>query len=447
MRAGDILREKLDREMSEFKASYRDMSVTEVYNDWYIIGFKEEYFEMLMSDFTEGRFNDKEIAWLSSLEKPLDFLYDAWMDCDGAMDHNWDSMIDFVRGVYYDEKHREKQNLYYDIKALGVKVVENAPDDFLSQFDYFGHVSDNPFVFSAELPNNFDEEVDKTFGAFFKENLLVKSCDYGCDTFPCGVSKAVVPGNVQIYRPEVWNFIEAVEQMFECKCTYYNEVNGFEFVISFGEDDSKGCYVFGAGNNGQEYSQCLYFNNPDQLNNADFVKAITTIDKAFYTLLEEYELCVVPKVREVSLEDKINEAQEQKEASVFDGYPTLAQIREDYANLMELIKDIRTVEAAREYDKEHPSIVEINGVCVDEFVKNGGTDKDIEWIRYEAFGCLSYVYDRFDGKPLFDVWSDGSYDEFIRDIQIDDLTEENYTKWVKEDLGLDSPVRTTEPDR
>ena len=33
----NVLKEKLEHEMNEFKASYNDMSSTEVYNDWYII--------------------------------------------------------------------------------------------------------------------------------------------------------------------------------------------------------------------------------------------------------------------------------------------------------------------------------------------------------------------------------------------------------------------------
>lgn len=310
-----VLRENLDNEINEFKASYRDMSATEVYNDWYIIGFKEEYFEMLMSDFIENRFDVKVVSWLASLEKPLDFLYDAWMDYDGAKDHTWDSMIDFVHSVYNDEKHREKQDLHNNVKALNINVIENATDNYFDQFDFRTHISHNPVVFSSTLPKHFDHDINEKFAAFFKENVLVKSCDYGCNTYPYGVTKIVAPGNVQTYQQQVWNFIEAVEQMFECKCTYYNEVNGFEFVFAFGEGENKGCYVFGAGNNGQEYSQCLYFSNLEQLNAADFVKTITTIDKAFYTLLEEYELCVVPKEQEASLEDKINAAKAQGSVS------------------------------------------------------------------------------------------------------------------------------------
>lgn len=443
----EALREKLENEIGEFRASYNNMSVIQAYNDWYIIGFKEEFFEMLMSEFAKNGLDDKEVVWIASLNYPLDTLYERWQKVDGAMNHDWEAMVDFVHSVYYEEKRRFKQDLYRDIKALDINVVRDASDDYFGKYDFVTHISESPVVLSATLPNNFDEEINQKFATFFKDKLLVKSCDYGCDTYPNGMSKEVAPGNVQTYQQPVWNFIEAVEQMFDCKCNYYNEVNGFEFIFEFGTGDNKGCYFLGAGNNGQEFSQGLYLNNSEQIYDAEFVKAITTIDKALYTLLEEYELCVVSKNREASLEDKIAEANVQKEASFFEGYPSLAKIKADYTELMEQIKDVRTVATAKDYAVKYPVMVEINGVSIDEFVRDGGTDRDIEWIRYETYGCLSYVYDRFDGKPMFDVAvNDGGY-EFITDICIDDLTEENYRNWVKEDKERTLPVRTEKPER
>ena len=119
-------------------------------------------------------------------------------------------------------------------------------------------------------------------------------------------------------------------------------------------------------------------------------------------------------------------------------FPTIEEIKRDYNELMEIIKDVRTIEQAEEIEKMG-FIVEINGLPIDEYV-NGmrmfdgtrnnvrGTNEEIEWIRYECYGCLSYIYDRFDGKPMFDVWCEYCFDEFIRDITIDELTEELYEK-------------------
>lgn len=113
-------------------------------------------------------------------------------------------------------------------------------------------------------------------------------------------------------------------------------------------------------------------------------------------------------------------------------FPTIEEIKKDYNELMEIIKDVRTIEQAREIENKG-FIIEINGVTIDEYINGEGynegkTDENIEWIRYEVYGCLSYIYDRFDGKPMFDVFSMYCYDEFIRDITIDELTEELYEK-------------------
>ena len=117
-------------------------------------------------------------------------------------------------------------------------------------------------------------------------------------------------------------------------------------------------------------------------------------------------------------------------------FPTIEEIKRDYNELMGIIKDVRTIEQAREMERKG-FIVEINGVTIDEYINGEGynegkTDENIEWIRYEVYGCLSYIYDRFDGKPMFDVFCDYSYGEFITDITIDKLTEELYEKERKE---------------
>ena len=126
-------------------------------------------------------------------------------------------------------------------------------------------------------------------------------------------------------------------------------------------------------------------------------------------------------------------------------FPTMEEIKRDYDELMEIIKDVRTVEQAKELENKG-FIIEINGLPINEYT-NGmklydgtrndckGTNEDIEWIRYEVYGCLSYIYDRFDGKPMFDVWSEYCYYEFIQDITIDKLTEELYEKSKAEALN------------
>ena len=96
--------ENLKKEVSEFKESYNNMTVTQTYNDWYIIGFYEAYYELFMSDFVDHDDYEKIYKWLSEFEYPLHFLYDQWLSADGAFNHDWDVMFDFVEDVYEEER-------------------------------------------------------------------------------------------------------------------------------------------------------------------------------------------------------------------------------------------------------------------------------------------------------------------------------------------------------
>jgi len=282
----NVLKEKLEHEMNEFKASYNDMSSTEVYNDWYIIGFHEAYYKLLTSDYFSDEVEPKTINWLANKKTPVSYLYEKFKSCDEEMSHSWDDMIDWIIDVYLDEK----QEFYNNISSLGLKDVPVIDDEYFDGFNYFCHISNQPFVFSANFPNNFDKGIDKEFATFFNEKLLVKSCDYGCNTYPNGIAKVIEDLGEYTFQQPVWNFIEATEQMFECKCHFYEGYNGFEFAFEFGEGENKGCYVFAAGNNGQEYTETLYLTNPEMIRDSQITNTIITIDKALYTLLEEHSL-------------------------------------------------------------------------------------------------------------------------------------------------------------
>ena len=102
--AHEILCEKMNQEMTAFKNSYESMTVTQTYNDWYIIGFKEEFYEMLSCDFVDNQNLEEEIAWLATMDNPLQYMYDYWMDCDGSFNHNWDFLADMIRDAYIAAK-------------------------------------------------------------------------------------------------------------------------------------------------------------------------------------------------------------------------------------------------------------------------------------------------------------------------------------------------------
>lgn len=297
MNAFEKLCDKIDIEMSDFKSQYEELSPLEVYNDSYKINFFESFKNMLCNDYIDNDVNANLIAWLSEKNNPIDFLYDAYIGSDVEMSYDWDDMLDWMAGVYLEEKEHDKQDFCNKIGSLGLKDVPSVNDDYFDKFDYYCHISNEPIVFSSHVPIRFDKDLDKEFGAFFKEKLLVKSCDYGCDTYPDGIKKAVGDGNVytkpgivQTYQQRVWDFIESVEEMFDCNCHFYEDVNGFEFAFEFGSGDRKGCYALAAGNNGQEYSECLYLTKPELIRDPQIANIIISIDKALYALLEGYNL-------------------------------------------------------------------------------------------------------------------------------------------------------------
>ena len=113
------------------------------------------------------------------------------------------------------------------------------------------------------------------------------------------------------------------------------------------------------------------------------------------------------------------------------GFPTIEEIKSDYYELLVLIKDIKTIEQAQEFEQKTRMEIEINGLLIDEYIKHGGTNKDIKWIRYDNFGCLYYIYNFLNESIIFDVYAEYCDCEFIENITIDELTEEFLEKEIK----------------
>lgn len=120
-------------------------------------------------------------------------------------------------------------------------------------------------------------------------------------------------------------------------------------------------------------------------------------------------------------------------------FPTLKEIKNDYYELMKIIEGINTIEQLKELDKKNILTFEINSMSLEEFLEpdskgNIPTDNDIEYIRYDSFGCLDFIYIYPNNKiypndkckPMFDVWCNYTDDSFISDITIDDLTNALY---------------------
>ena len=121
-----------------------------------------------------------------------------------------------------------------------------------------------------------------------------------------------------------------------------------------------------------------------------------------------------------------------------DNIPSLEEIKDDLNAIIGMAKDLKTYDDIKKFESEHVTKdfewVEING----EMVKDFNPDTPIEWIRIDCYGCLNYIYffwnDKLsDKRIMFDVFVDDDYvDYLVQDISPDDLTEENYNKWVND---------------
>jgi hypothetical protein len=102
--------------------------------------------------------------------------------------------------------------------------------------------------------------------------------------------------------------------------------------------------------------------------------------------------------------------------------------------LVELIGSVTTLEQAKAWNQKGKFTIEANGEFLDDYIEGGGTDEDLEGLRYEVYGCLSCIYVRFDNgivdSILFDVWSNACDTDFIENININDLTKANYQYWL-----------------
>lgn len=98
-------RAKLDVEITEFRNSYENKTKKEIYNDWYVISFYENYYELVANCICEIKTDI--VRWLNSYRRPLAFLYDEWLSCDGSFSDAWDDMSDWVKQLFNEENDNE----------------------------------------------------------------------------------------------------------------------------------------------------------------------------------------------------------------------------------------------------------------------------------------------------------------------------------------------------
>lgn len=111
-------------------------------------------------------------------------------------------------------------------------------------------------------------------------------------------------------------------------------------------------------------------------------------------------------------------------------FPTLEEIVRDFSELYQIINNISRIEQLEKLINDFT--IEINGMDIDDYLLYGNNE-GIEWIRYENYGCLDYIYVRYheDGSKTisFDVWSNLLDDDFITNSSIDNVYS-NYDRYV-----------------
>lgn len=90
----EMLRERLSEEIASFRNEITADTAKQTYEAWYKISFVESYYDLLTSSFADE--NEDIMQWLLIFDRPLNYLYDLWLDCDASFSERWEDMIDWL---------------------------------------------------------------------------------------------------------------------------------------------------------------------------------------------------------------------------------------------------------------------------------------------------------------------------------------------------------------
>lgn len=98
-KAWKLLREKIKKELEEYRAATKGYSNEETYNAWYQTAFVESYYRVLTNTI-EDEFYDGVAQWLLKKDKPLHTLYDMWFNTDEDLSLDSDVIVDNLNAWY-----------------------------------------------------------------------------------------------------------------------------------------------------------------------------------------------------------------------------------------------------------------------------------------------------------------------------------------------------------
>ena len=111
-------------------------------------------------------------------------------------------------------------------------------------------------------------------------------------------------------------------------------------------------------------------------------------------------------------------------------FPTYEEVIKDYNDFVKKINGITTIEQAKDFQEKYNICIEVNGELINDFILSGGTNKLIEWIRYEQYKSLSYIYAFI---------TNGSIDHIIFDVETKDIDD---TLTIVDGTTIDSLEKT-----
>lgn len=98
--------------------------------------------------------------------------------------------------------------------------------------------------------------------------------------------------------------------------------------------------------------------------------------------------------------------------------PTIDQLINDYQKVCEIMQNCRTVADARKIAAEQQVTIEVALYDHDPVDCNSSSldnirDEQIEWLRYDYYGCLEYIYFKPDGGQVTFDLIDEEYEPLV----------------------------------
>lgn len=103
---------KITKEMNNFENSFKHQLPSYVYDQAYEINFYKAWSFFIQENlcFSSPQDVDRStIVWLTSKEKPIEYLYVAWLNCDEAFSEKYDDMLYFLRTIYREREDFDDQ--------------------------------------------------------------------------------------------------------------------------------------------------------------------------------------------------------------------------------------------------------------------------------------------------------------------------------------------------